>query len=72
VPVPQSPQALVPGDREQPRAEPAGVAQPGQARGRDDEGVLDRVGGVGRLAKQRAAVGVQGRGVPVVSLGEPG
>ncbi len=62
--------ALVPCYRVQPRPQPAGIAQPAQLGGGDDERVLDRVGGVGRLAEHGAAVRVQWLRVTVVRRGE--
>jgi hypothetical protein len=50
----------------EPGPEPAGIAQPVQLGGGDDEGVLDRGVGVGRLAQQAAAVGMQSGRIPVV------
>jgi hypothetical protein len=51
--------------------EPAGLTEAAQRAGGDDERVLDRVAGVGRLAEQAAAVAVEGRRVPVVGHGQP-
>ena len=49
VPGPRDPQGLVARHGEQPGPQPAGLAQPGQPGGGDDERVLHRVGRVGRV-----------------------
>jgi hypothetical protein len=54
----------------QPGIEPVRITKPVQPRDRDEEGVPDRLGGFGR-GEQEVAVGVEGRGVPVVRLGDP-
>ena len=64
--------ALVACHRIQPRPQPLGITQPRDLRCGDDEGVLNRVGRVGRLAKQGAAVGVQAPGILVVGCPEAG
>jgi hypothetical protein len=66
----QEAQALVPRHRVQPRPEPAGIGEPVQPGGRHDERVEQGLGGLGP-GEHRVAVGVQGRGVPVVRLGDP-
>ena len=61
--------ALVAAHRVQPGAEPVGVPQAAELGGGDDEGVLDRVGGVGGLAEQGPAVGMQAGRVLVIGRG---
>jgi hypothetical protein len=70
-PGPQDPQAFVPRDRVQPGAQPLGVTQPGEPGRGDDERVLHRVRGVGRVAEHGPAVLVERICVPVVGPGEP-
>jgi hypothetical protein len=67
----QAPMALVTGHGVQPWPEPARITKSRQLGRRDDKGVLHGVGGIGGLAQQGAAVGVQRRCVPVISLGQP-
>ena len=71
-PGPQPAQAFVAGDRVEPWAQPGRIAQVPQLGRGDQEGVLHRVGGIGRLAQQGTAVRVERQGIPVVRFGEPG
>ncbi len=70
LPGPELAVAFVTRHRVQPRAQLARVTQPVQPGGGDDERVLHRVGGVGRLTQHSPAVAVQGRRVPIVDVGE--
>ncbi len=63
--------AFIAGHRIEPGPEPAGIAQPVQLGGGDDERVQDRAVRVGGLAKQAAAVGMQGGSVPVIDGRQP-
>jgi hypothetical protein len=72
LPGPQPAEALVARDRVEPGTQPGRVPQVPQLGGRDEKGVLNRVGGVGGLVQQGTAVRVERRGVPVVRFGEPG
>jgi hypothetical protein len=55
----------------QPGIELVGITEPVELRDRDDEGVLHRIGGGFGPRQHRVAVGVEGRGVPVVRLADP-
>ena len=71
-PGPQPAQAFVAGDRVEPRAQPGRIAQvPELGRG-DQEGVLHRVGGIGRLTEQRPAVRVEAGRIVVIGSSESG
>ena len=63
---------LVAGHRVEPGPQLARVAQAAEPGGGDDERVLDRVGGVVRITQHPVAVTVQGLGVLVVGVGQPG
>jgi len=54
----------------QPGIELVRITEPVQPRDRDEKGLLQHLGGLG-LRQQPVAVGVEGRGVPVVCLGDP-
>ena len=71
-PGPQPAEALVPRDRVEPGAELGRIPQVTDFGRGHEEGVLHRVGGVGRLTQHGTAVRVQRHGVPVIRLGEPG
>ena len=71
-PGPQTAEALVTGDRVEPGAQLGPIAQVPELGGGDEERVLQRVGGIGRLAQHRTAVGVERHGVPVIRFGKPG
>ena len=71
-PGPQPAEAFVTGDRVEPGAQSGPIAQvPELSRG-DEERVLHRIGGIGRLAQYGTAVRVERHGIPVVRFGEPG
>jgi hypothetical protein len=71
VPGPKPPQAFVARDRVEPGTELSWVTKTAKLGGGDEERVLYRVGGIGRLAQHGTAVGVERHRVPVVRLGEP-
>ena len=68
---PEDPQRLIPRHGVQPGTQPTRVTQSVEPGCGDDEGVLNGVGGVGRVAEQGSAVLVEGICVPVVGSGQP-
>jgi hypothetical protein len=72
VPGSQPTQALIARDRIKPNAQLARVAKAVELGRGDEERILHRVRGIGRLAQHRAAVRVERHGVLVVRLSKPG
>ena len=68
---PEDPQRLIPRHGVQPGTQPTRVTQSVEPGCGDDEGVLNGVGGVGRVAEQGSAVLEEGICVPVVGSGQP-
>ena len=68
---PEDPQRLIPRHGVQPGTQPTRVTQSVEPGCGDDEGVLNGVRGVGRVAEQGSAVLEEGICVPVVGSGKP-